>query len=273
MHFLGRTPMLGTLLVASAVFLLGQHNGNGSHGGAYGGGGGYSRTGPMLSGATPMISGTGPMLPGTPATRPPAPIFRDNFRGPGSYPSFTGNPTGSGHSGSHGSHGSPPYVWNRRYPDRGRGPSYFFAPYYYPLFGDGSSFYDDAGPYGYDAGPGQPPEDQPSPQTGALMDQVQRLSAQVSDLRDSLQAPPAQPGGPTQSDAEQPSQPPSPPITLVLTNGKSMQVQSYAVMDNTFWDLSGQITHKIPLSKIDIPASTKATEASGAEFPQLQAGK
>ena len=222
-----------------------------------------------------MISGTGPMLPGTPAARPPAPIFRDNFRG-SSYPGFTGT-TGSyghNHSGGHSAHGNSHYVWNRRYPDRGRGPSYFFAPYYYPLFGDSSSsFYDDAGPYGYESGPGQPPEDQPAPETGALMDQVQRLSAQVADLRNNLQPTQSQPAGPVPPVVEQPSQPPSPPITLVLTNGQSVRVQSYAVMDNTFWDFSGQTAHKIPLSSIDIPASTKATEAGGAEFPQLQTRK
>jgi hypothetical protein len=41
------------------------------------------------------------------------------------------------------------------------------------------------------------------------------------------------------------------------------------VVDGTFWDFTNQLTRKIPISSIDIPASQKATEDAGAEFPQL----
>jgi hypothetical protein len=36
-----------------------------------------------------------------------------------------------------------------------------------------------------------------------------------------------------------------------------------------FWDFTNQPVRRIPIAGIDIPASQKATEESGAEFPQL----
>ena len=61
----------------------------------------------------------------------------------------------------------------------------------------------------------------------------------------------------------------TPPVTLVLTDGEKLQVQNYAIMGSTFWDFSKQPARRIPLSSIDVPASAKATEANGAEFPPI----
>jgi hypothetical protein len=97
----------------------------------------------------------------------------------------------------------------------------------------------------------------------ALMEQVQKLSAQVSQLQSNQQA---QASAAVQPEAPLPSQP---PVTLILRNGQQLQVQNYAVMDKTFWDLTNQTARKIPISTIDVSASAKATEASGGEFPQL----
>jgi hypothetical protein len=97
----------------------------------------------------------------------------------------------------------------------------------------------------------------------ALIEQVQRLSAQVSQLQAGQQA---QAGLPAQPE---PPSPPRVPVTLILRNGQQFQVQNYAVMDKTFWDLTNQTARKIPIATIDIAASEKATEASGGEFPQL----
>lgn len=139
--------------------------------------------------------------------------------------------------------------------------AYFFAPYYYPFLDYASSPYPDYG-YGYDA-------EDPNAQ-GALMaenmlgDQINRLSAEVDQMRYG-QPPPMAPA----TSAEQDSQPPAPPVTLVLRNGQQFKVQNYAVMDQTFWDFSAQPTLKIPISNIDVAASAKATMANGGEFPQL----
>ncbi len=65
---------------------------------------------------------------------------------------------------------------------------------------------------------------------------------------------------------------PQVPVTLVLRSGQQIEVQNYAVMDQTFWDFTNQPARKIPLSNIDVAASAKATEAKGGEFPSIDAG-
>jgi hypothetical protein len=140
--------------------------------------------------------------------------------------------------------------------------AYWLAPYYYPT--------DYGTPYG--EGPDYNPAEDPSLQAAmaaqnALVQQVQKLSDQVSQLQEGQQARP-QPA-PIQEEAQPQSQPPSIPLTLILHDGQRLQVQNYAVMDHMFWDFTRQPTRKIPISNIDIAASAKATEAKGGEFPEL----
>ncbi len=137
--------------------------------------------------------------------------------------------------------------------------SYFFSPYYYPFLDYGSA------PYG--GGPGDVPDEQPYPDPAfmgqnALGQQVQRLTAEVDQLKY---------GPPPPLSARSSDPPPTPvmPITVVLRNGQTLQVQNYAVMDQTLWDFSKQPVRKIPVSNIDITASSQATAANGAEFPQI----
>jgi hypothetical protein len=92
---------------------------------------------------------------------------------------------------------------------------------------------------------------------GALGHQLQILSDQIEQLKNA------------QRHEAVPQTTPQAPITVVLRNGQQIQVQNYAVMDQTFWDFTRQPARRIPVSSIDIAASTRATEANGAEFPQL----
>jgi hypothetical protein len=104
-----------------------------------------------------------------------------------------------------------------------------------------------------------------------LGEQIQRLSAQVEQLRNEQQqgAPPAPPAS-----VEAPQDaPPVVPITVVLRDGQQLQVSSYAVMNKVFWDFSNQPARRIPVANIDVAASKKATEAAGAEFPELAASR
>jgi hypothetical protein len=100
-----------------------------------------------------------------------------------------------------------------------------------------------------------------------LGEQIQRLSAQVEQLRSEQQ--PAPPANVSQAPQDAP---PVSPITVVLRNGGQLQVANYAVMDRVFWDFSQRPARRIPISDIDVAASTKATEAAGAEFPELAVG-
>ena len=138
--------------------------------------------------------------------------------------------------------------------------SYFFIPYYDSSFGYGDP--------GYGAYPYAPPVD-PNSQgmiENALGEQIQRLSAEIDQLKYGQTFPPS-------ASAQPDPQPPQVPITLVLRNGQQIQVQNYAIIDQVFWDFTKQPARKIPLSTIDVAASTKATEANGGEFPQLEPGQ
>lgn len=146
---------------------------------------------------------------------------------------------------------------NYGHDNRGLPLAYWLAPYYYPP---------DYGPYGGapDYNAGDPNAQAAMMAQRALVDEVQRLSAQVAEMQYGQQAQAQQ-----YAMQQEPPPPPQVPLTLVLRDGQQLQVQNYAVMDQTFWDFTRQPVRKIPLSSVDVPASAKATEAKGGEFPQL----
>jgi hypothetical protein len=140
------------------------------------------------------------------------------------------------------------------------------APYYYPAFDSSGGTDYSAAPYD-DSGNGPGPDPATDPMMmnqAALGQQVQRLTAQMNDLMNSQGPPPS-------AAAPQPETQPTVPVTLVLRNGEQLQVQNYAVTDNTFWAFAQHGTRKIPLSNIDLAASAKATQANGGDFPQISA--
>ncbi len=144
--------------------------------------------------------------------------------------------------------------------NRGLPLAYWLAPYYYPPdYAD--SYYGGAPDYDTSVDPN---EQAAMMAQRALVDQVQRLSAQMAQMQYGQQAQPQQ-----YAMQQEPPPPPQVPVTLVLRDGHQLQVQNYAVMDQTFWDFTRQPVRKIPLSSIDVAASAKATEAKGGEFPQL----
>lgn len=176
-------------------------------------------------------------------------------------PSFGFTRPGNGYSG---------YSYNRNYARsnayRSLPRSYVIAPFYYPNFdwSGGTDYsnapYDDSGYGGYGYGP-DPATDAMMANQAALGQQVQRLTAQMNGIMYGQQYQP--------DVAAQQQAPPAIPLTLVLRSGERLQVQNYAVTDNTFWDFTQRGTRKIPLSNIDVTASEKATQAAGGDFPQL----
>jgi hypothetical protein len=149
---------------------------------------------------------------------------------------------------------------SNRFANRQAPYGYFSAPYY-PFLG-----YSDSG-FATNQNDAPPPSD-PGVQNmmaaqGVLGQQLQILSDQLEQLKNAQQR-----GAVPQDDPVQETTP-QVPITLVLRNGQQIQVQNYAVMDQTFWDFTRQPARRIPVSSIDIAASTRATEAKGAEFPQI----
>jgi hypothetical protein len=152
---------------------------------------------------------------------------------------------------------------NNRREYRPLSPAYVAAPYYYPFFDWGGDYSSQAAPYDDSSGYGpDPATDAMLRNQAALGQQVQRLTAQLNDMMYGQ-------GYQQQSPMAQEPPAPSIPITLVLRSGEQLRVQNYAITNNTFWDFGQTATRKIPLSSIDLAASSKATQANGGEFPQL----
>lgn len=149
----------------------------------------------------------------------------------------------------------------------------YFTPYYYPFLGYTDSGYDAYPPL--EAAPD--PEAQSAAVTANLLgQQIEELSAQIDQLRNDQQVARAQQAAPPPDETapvQEPLPPQAPPIRLVLRTGQEVQVKDYAIVDGVFWDFSSQPVRRIPVSSINVPASQKATEDSGAEFPQMAASK
>jgi hypothetical protein len=57
----------------------------------------------------------------------------------------------------------------------------------------------------------------------------------------------------------------SPASVLVFRDQHKQEVQNYAIVGQTIWTF-GQRTEKIPLSDLDLPATTKANDERGVDF-------
>lgn len=142
----------------------------------------------------------------------------------------------------------------------------YSMPYYYP------DLYADPGAAG-NADMPPPAGYEPDPSQG-LAAELASLHREVSEMRQMLQGPPPEEQqGPSAAMAQPPappSAPPAPPLVLVFRDGSRTEVRDFAVIGETFWDLSSRPTRKIALAQLNLEASIQATEARGAEFPALQ---
>lgn len=111
----------------------------------------------------------------------------------------------------------------------------------------------------------------------SLGQQLQQLTAEMDALKRQVATPAVPPAPPSVPQVPPAMAPPSegtntasqPPIVVVLKDGQSVSVQSYAVMNGFLWDFSKQPVRKIPVANINVAESVKATEANGTEFPDL----
>ena len=199
--------VVGALTLGSAGLSMAQHGGGASHG-----------SGGHAAGAHSSSRG------GIPPTLP-APIGLQNLGSSG----YTGiNPGALRSSGNYlGRSGR-----RRGYIAGG----YLYAPYY--PYADYSSYPND---YGYGYGPSDDVTAQSSEVTANLLgEQIQRLGSEVEELRAQQQEGYAPPQYTVPPAAQKEPDPAADPITVVLKNGQEIKVQSYAVMDGTFWDFSKQ---------------------------------
>jgi hypothetical protein len=59
----------------------------------------------------------------------------------------------------------------------------------------------------------------------------------------------------------------TPPRILVFRDGHRSEIQNYAVVGDTLWDLTEEHARKIPMSDLDLSASKKANADQGLDFP------
>jgi hypothetical protein len=57
-----------------------------------------------------------------------------------------------------------------------------------------------------------------------------------------------------------------PPTVLVFRDQHTQEVQNYAIVGQTLWNFAPQHTQKIPLSDLDLAATTKANDDRGVDF-------
>ena len=57
-----------------------------------------------------------------------------------------------------------------------------------------------------------------------------------------------------------------PATVLVFHDQHKLEVQNYAIVGQTLWNFAPQHTQKIPLSELDLPATTKANDERGVDF-------
>jgi hypothetical protein len=95
-----------------------------------------------------------------------------------------------------------------------------------------------------------------------LARQIQRIQEEQERLRQSLQPKPEPP--------EQSAEPTNLPVILAFRDGHQMEVQGYAVVDDTFWAVSEQKSMKFSLSDLDLEATQKINVARGVRSPAPQ---
>ena len=129
----------------------------------------------------------------------------------------------------------------------------------------GSSFIGPFDPF-FDGFPTPVAEQQPtlvedSGNSGELALQIQQLSDEVQSLRDEQRAREER-----RSAATQPAvQDLSPDTIFVFHDGLQLSARNYAIAGETLWVLDEHKARKIPLSKVDIPATEQANAKNGVE--------
>jgi hypothetical protein len=212
-----------------------------------------------LSGARPLGSSVARSRAYAPAYRPPQQAFSAN-RLHSTNRLNSGNRLGNGFGNRFGGRRFRGRDHDR---DRGfRGPWRFGYPgwygYYDPYFYDPYWLFDSSSSYDDDGDQNSAPANDmndPSPQDQSAGDGYDGSGDQDVYARSA-------PYEPRHSELTAPS----PPTTLVFRDQHKQEIQNYAIIGNVLWNFSSGRTEKIPLSDLDIPATTKANDDHGVNF-------
>jgi len=168
-------------------------------------------------------------------------------------PGFPGHP---GHYPYHPIHY--PY-WGWRYPWWGfRG--YYGYPWALGSYGGVGFGWSDAyyPAQSYPAYAYAPPENSNANIAYQQQGEIDRLNDEVASLRaERVPSAPATQAPETQIRAE---------TVLVFRDHHSEQIQNYAIVGETLWVFTEQRARKIPISTLDVPATSKANDDRGIDF-------
>lgn len=138
----------------------------------------------------------------------------------------------------------------------------YYVPYAYPVYV--MPTYDSSG---YDSSIDSTPElsDRASDTAGELRGEVESLKSTIRDYRDELRAasqrgPSEVRPEPVEADRNQPQ------TVLVFKDGHRVEVENYAIVGGTLYDLSQGRSKKVALAELDLPATVKQNDERGVEF-------
>ncbi len=226
---------IGLLLVSAP--LLAQHGGGhasaGGHGGGMGSHGGFSG-----SAGSHGFSGA----------RSGAGFGAHSFSGPASRQSFASR--GFNHSGGVRFRG---YGFTNnctRYGCLGYGSPFGYTGFYDPYW-----WWDSGSSFDYDQ----------QYQTG-LANQMNQQSLDEQQMRQQGDQDVYARSAPPPPRERQELNEAAPATVLVFRDEHKQEIHNYAIVGQTLWNFNPQHTQKIPLSDLDIPATTKANDEHGVDF-------
>jgi len=128
---------------------------------------------------------------------------------------------------------------------------------YYPYYYQANDAQNDSSEDPYDGGP-------------TVFDRRGRGTPARPPAADSEdQATRSDPPSPAASETDPPVSQPA--TVLVFKDGRRMEIENYAIVGNTLYDLSDGARRKVPLTDLDIGATTKQNDERGIDF-QIPSG-
>lgn len=256
-----RLMAISAFALSLAVPLWAQHGG-GHAGGSFGGHAGFSGGhGGSFSGGGHVSSGmrSGPIA-SRGFTHSPTYSQRSYSHGPYLHDGYHGNH----YHGGYGTH-THFYTYGIRnncygYACRGYGYGYGY-PWAYGAYYDPSWWWDSGSSYDEDYERDRATANEMNQQS---LEQQQMLRQEQDDGDQDTYARSEAAPRPAQHEAM--GAPIVPDTVLVFRDQHKEEVKNYAIVGQTLWNFAPQRTQKIPLSDLDLPATTKANDDRGVTF-------
>jgi hypothetical protein len=132
---------------------------------------------------------------------------------------------------------------------------FFVEPFFFPVVSGGNSY-----PIVIQTGQQDSYDDRRQ-----MAQEINRLSDEVERLREEQESRQLPPSPAPQPQAEKKSEP-SAPTVLVFRDKHIQEVHNFAIVGQTIWIFNEQRASKVPLSSLDVGATTKLNDERGVDF-------